>query len=1134
MSWLAIGLGSESRIARMGQVALQPTMALRPAPAWTGTAGSGFASTPVDPARTTAKPALHLLTPPQRFTDTLDVGVLAMANDGGSLFRELGIAKVVFHYEGSTLEIAEPRWKTIQTQAGPRIYFGWWVRLERPDTGLGNANLYVEAVPHDPAMQRRVIGPFFFDPVRQLYTHSVTVAPSQPEVAGERYQSIDNAIAHVNGFGAASPNPLITVAEPGYYDITRTSGTLMTGARGYCNITANVPDVFIGKASYTNDAAARIRDGRYKLHLFGPNLSIDMRRVTEVDGSTTDTGINHWIDGITITTSGPDGKNTLIRGNVPARSTCVRSFPYATEVTFREVRNPSRSFKLVRGCRYERISADVANETRCFVFSTIEEQSNRPENIEINAFTVAYSGPEATATLACPGGLHASGGGGLWTLTLGATSHTFDVGQSGNNEAYFLGTATYRGASGVGGYWHQDVVNWLNSFPGVTAVRQIAQDRSASFSTLPGTVGIGWNTVSIKNTTLQIASVINTHGDFYQHNAGVLENVIIAFNYGHDLEAQIFFLSPSDVNGTAAERDVFVVGNAMGLSTGTSTYFEPSNASSQFGRGDGLAASHVVVAHNTMPNQGWAIRTSGVANGFTADAYCIFKNNIARRFVYDGESLPLANLTVDGLLIHADQLVPPGAKNVIRAGDATSLVANFAQGDYRPNGAALTAGFAPAIPTDLARAAMPATAAMGAFAAKATAYAAPTLSNTPEADLIAALDTVSNGQSFYLDFKRAVLANGTLTIPDQSANGNDAVQAVSTNRPPLSFNGAYFGNNDFVTVPISGGAFTVAIAFAKDNLSTNGNMLSDDAINGGFDYQTGLTSSNPTNIFVNGEAVGTRGRFYALMQDAGEVIVVIEDADFAGDTELRIGRPSGALVGEVRRVIAIDQAAFPANLALIRSLAVQVAAIGREEPPMIDPNGDIISIVSAAGGLSGVYDFRLGALAGNTLTLSDLSDNGNNLAQATAANRPTITAGGASFDGTDFVVETINGGTYTLVLSLTKADASNSGVIVSDQASASNVGNYNSGSTNALIGVTSVNGVNVSNRQALFNALHLAGERIITIQNIDAAGDTQLRIGRSTGGLVGTIRKAVLLDHAVHGANLPSDVAAAQTWVAAA
>ncbi|MDP2130302.1 MAG: hypothetical protein U0975_08815 [Erythrobacter sp.] len=70
---------------------------IAPAGAWTGTAASGFTTIPTEPVRTTAKPALRLITPPsQWFTDTLDVGVMAAANDGGSLFNTLGIADVTF------------------------------------------------------------------------------------------------------------------------------------------------------------------------------------------------------------------------------------------------------------------------------------------------------------------------------------------------------------------------------------------------------------------------------------------------------------------------------------------------------------------------------------------------------------------------------------------------------------------------------------------------------------------------------------------------------------------------------------------------------------------------------------------------------------------------------------------------------------------------------------------------------------------------------------------------------------------------------------------------------------------------------------------------------------------------------
>ena len=80
---------------------------LAPSPAWNGEAASGFAETPSDPPRTTAKPAARLLVPPgQYYKKKLNVGIAAAANDGGTLIG--GIDRVRFRYEGETVDVLEP------------------------------------------------------------------------------------------------------------------------------------------------------------------------------------------------------------------------------------------------------------------------------------------------------------------------------------------------------------------------------------------------------------------------------------------------------------------------------------------------------------------------------------------------------------------------------------------------------------------------------------------------------------------------------------------------------------------------------------------------------------------------------------------------------------------------------------------------------------------------------------------------------------------------------------------------------------------------------------------------------------------------------------------------------------------
>ena len=85
---MRVGYGMKQRRRRSIKAA---PLLIAPSAGWNGTAGSGFSTVPADPARTTAKPVLRLIVPPfQWYTNELVVGVYAAANNGGSLFDNMG------------------------------------------------------------------------------------------------------------------------------------------------------------------------------------------------------------------------------------------------------------------------------------------------------------------------------------------------------------------------------------------------------------------------------------------------------------------------------------------------------------------------------------------------------------------------------------------------------------------------------------------------------------------------------------------------------------------------------------------------------------------------------------------------------------------------------------------------------------------------------------------------------------------------------------------------------------------------------------------------------------------------------------------------------------------------------------
>ena len=201
-----------------------------------------------------------------------------------------------------------------------------------------------------------------------------------------------------------------------------------------------------------------------------------------------------------------------------------------------------------------------------------------------------------------------------------------------------------------------------------------------------------------------------------------------------------------------------------------------------------------------------------------------------------------------------------------------------------------------------------------------------------------------------------------------------------------------------------------------------------------------------------------------------------------------------------------------------------------------DVQAELIAAVNAGGGYSSVHDFTTATNPG-TWTSEDLSANNRDFTAAAGTTQPGISGTlGATFDGADAVDQTIDGGTFTIVMSLVKDNASSDGTFISDQGQAVLV-QYNDGSALTFSGSTvTVDGVSQADRNALHDTLDTnTNERLLKVAGLAMTGDTALRIGgRPTGGLMGSIRRIVVLEEGTMGAGLAAAVALAETWVVAA
>jgi len=684
---------------------------IQPDAQWTGVLNSGFGTAnpaaPVNPTRTTAKPACRLLVPPRQwFTDQMLVGVAAMANYNGSLMDNLGLEKVVVHYEGNTADILRPSYQTFNDVNGsPVTYYGWWCWLKKPAGKAGYANAYFEAVPKNGAMQRRVIGPYLFAPQNVLHDLELTVAPSLPEIVGVRYQSIYAAQNYAKS--QSKQNFLITVTEGGIYDLGD-NNVYAYEIKGYCTITGTVPFT-MGKAAKVNGINTDMIPNRLPLRFVGNNVTIDFINVATLTTAATVGLADYWLDGCTLTNTHPDGRFMLDRGGPTSiLGWMVRGMPWFTECTISEIGNPVTSANLVRGCTVTRTTIDDASGARLCIGSIFADHSNENWNSYIPAFTVIYTGSETTATLARSGGTEGSGGGGVYTARWGANSATFNVGNG--SQAHYEGTLG-------DGYWFEDVVAWLNTLPDFTAVLQIDPDRRACTACIASGKGLGFDgaggrqaPINIKAVTAQIFSYHDKHGDWWQHQSGNLENVIAMDNHGIQLETQMIFLAPTDVGG-ANTRDTFFINNALHGSDTPNDGWDKNNVASQIGRNIAGENSHLVIAHNTLANQQLWLRNTGGTN--TYDSYCLMGNNVFRALI---SAVTPANLVAPGNHLFSGSANPAFTTGTTIGGDEASLFGDAGAGDFDPAGDLLTNRKSPLVKFDMNKVARGTTSPVGAVA----------------------------------------------------------------------------------------------------------------------------------------------------------------------------------------------------------------------------------------------------------------------------------------------------------------------------------------------------------------------------------------------------------------------------------
>lgn len=618
---------------------------IAPSAGWTGTASSGFTVAPADPVRTTAKPAIRLIVPPrQAFTDELVVGVYAGANDRGSMLNNMGLQRVVAHYEGASVIINEPSLRVFNDGNGhPVTYFGWWIKLKH--NGIhGLANLYFEAVPSDTTMQNRVIGPYLFLPSAKLYDFDVEVASSLPEIAAKRYQTIGRALNYLRYVAAAHPRVLLTETYAGDID---TPDVPYAGA-GYCTIEASLPVRF--EKTYASRSSLRLKYDRIRFQ--GANITFDMRYIARLRPYNTG---NFQFDGVNFVNSG--GRDELWdKGERPAHHMASyaesQESPWFTECSFDNTADSAMDRAYARGCMFTNVSPDLADNCRLLLGCTINDIDNTEWRREINALTVQYVGAGAAATLSL-------------SNNLGSEARVFTARVNGAVVGSFTagGTSTDFAAGTI--YDVADVVAWLNGLADWSATL-LDDTRKAVQLGLANTNGNAFTNVDVKTGAVTLVTQIDYHPDIMQRLSAD-ENSIVADNTGTNILTQIIFLNLYEL------KDMLIINNAF-ANKPKNSYFSQLSSNQ----------SHVVIAHNTMAGQGMMLRAD---IGYIADDYCLIVNNSFASLQWYGPAD--THVVISGNHLHASATVPSRSVGTTLGGDEASLYTAAALGNFRPVGALL-------------------------------------------------------------------------------------------------------------------------------------------------------------------------------------------------------------------------------------------------------------------------------------------------------------------------------------------------------------------------------------------------------------------------------------------------------------
>jgi hypothetical protein len=653
---------------------------------YNGTEGSGWAPgtepTPsayrglTDPRR----PVLAAYHPYAGEAYLSDKQILAFA------FAKGGLDACRILFEGTVTNMVAGFHQLTGEDGVQRTVWGYAADLDHAAIPSGWQRFYLEAVPADPTIDSRIIGPFWVKRKTGTYWDATLTFPTS---AGGTYADLKAAVVaaktapyNTSSYDHIRIQPLVThTHDLGPTAAGRNWGGTTSAKKG---IIAILPDpgveLTILSSTWPTGGAGE-NSGIWRPAVEGlkicKGVKIDVARLIVLYQEPNQ---RRWhLAGCEIFDSngrynniGPLGFNAVNPSAQysdrpsPRNTPVILAGTFCTEISYHDVQNGLYGPQILRFSSIARTADDTSNPIQNLwqiqVSNDYDDVNSVPWRTSNLAMQLSYSGPATVATYSVSGGGISGANLRKLTLTLDGVSTDYDA------FTYKLPSDACAAINAVGNGWTATPVSDTWALSGIGGIGVVAP-------------------TNCKNVTVNVVTAFDVHADGYQFASNTNnENVTVLNATWINVDStQIFFFAVGNASNFMAD---VLFGNCSGVRVGSTV------TKSQFaGKHD-----NVLFYHNNLINQDLTLRTTVTApsSPYTPTnceiAGCLF------------ETLTWGNTATSGVAIANNHImngsVPAGATGTIQGGTPATLVPNYATGDFTPAGALLSNEIMPYLPFD--------------------------------------------------------------------------------------------------------------------------------------------------------------------------------------------------------------------------------------------------------------------------------------------------------------------------------------------------------------------------------------------------------------------------------------------------